>query len=203
MYIPNLCPAHNFVIWSQILKLFHRNDHHIEKTCHAQHLGRYLEGQGHSMTLQQNCVRPITLLLEVWYNNYFTEMITILRQSVTCHILGASLRSRSQHDLAAKLCLAHNFVIWSLILLLFHRNDHHIETMCCAQHLGCFYTLNFVCDITLTLQEIYLPVSKTYSGSITRFKRLLFELLPFVNFHTLFLSRPFLLKYKSYGHETS
>jgi hypothetical protein len=41
--------------------------------------------------------------------------------------------------------------------------------------LGCFYTLNFVCDITLTLQVVYLPVSKTYSGSITRFNRLLLE----------------------------
>ena len=32
---------------------------------HAQHLGRYLEGQGHSVTLKQNCVRPITWLFEV------------------------------------------------------------------------------------------------------------------------------------------
>ena len=32
-------------------KLFHRNDHHIETMCRAQHLGCYLEGQGHSMTL--------------------------------------------------------------------------------------------------------------------------------------------------------
>ena len=32
---------------------------------HVQILGRYLEGQGHSMTLKQNCVRPITLLFEV------------------------------------------------------------------------------------------------------------------------------------------
>ena len=29
------------------------------------HLGRYLEGQGHSMTLKKNRVRPITLLFEV------------------------------------------------------------------------------------------------------------------------------------------
>ena len=29
------------------------------------HLGRYLEGQGHSMTLQQNLVQPITSLFEV------------------------------------------------------------------------------------------------------------------------------------------
>jgi len=30
--------------------------------CRAQHLDRYLEGQGHSMTLQQNRVRPVTYL---------------------------------------------------------------------------------------------------------------------------------------------
>jgi len=77
------CPAHNFVIWSRILQLFHRNDHHIEMRCRAQNLGRYLEGQGHSMTLQQNCVWPITLLFEVRFYNYFTEMITILKWCVT------------------------------------------------------------------------------------------------------------------------
>jgi hypothetical protein len=115
------------VILSRILQLFHRNDHHIGKTCHAQHLGRYLESQGHSMTLQQNRVWPITLLFQVGFYNYFIEMITII-----------------------------------------------IEMTCHAQHLGCFYTLNFVCDITLTLQEVYLQVSKTYSGSITGFNRLLF-----------------------------
>jgi hypothetical protein len=36
-------------------------------------LGRYLEGQGHSMTLQQNRVRPITSLFKVGFYNYFTE----------------------------------------------------------------------------------------------------------------------------------
>jgi len=61
------CPAHNFVIWSRILKLFHRNDHHIETMCHMQDLSGYLEGQGHSMTLQQNRVRPITCFFEVWF----------------------------------------------------------------------------------------------------------------------------------------
>jgi len=44
-------------------------------TCHAQHFGRYLEGQGHSMTLQQKCVRPIILLFEVGFYNYSTERI--------------------------------------------------------------------------------------------------------------------------------
>ena len=51
------------LVWSQISKLLHRNDHHIETTCRAQHLGRYFEGQGHSATLQQSHVRPLTLLL--------------------------------------------------------------------------------------------------------------------------------------------
>jgi hypothetical protein len=46
-----------------ILQLFHRNDH-IETMCRAQHCGRYLEGQGYSMTLEQNRVRPITMLFE-------------------------------------------------------------------------------------------------------------------------------------------
>jgi len=67
--------AHNFIIWDPILKLFHRNDHHIESPCREQYLGRYLEGQGHSMTLQQKRVRPITLLFEVGFYNYLTERI--------------------------------------------------------------------------------------------------------------------------------
>jgi hypothetical protein len=64
----------------------------METMCCAQQLGRYLEGQGHSMTLQQNCVRPITLLFEVGFFNYFTEMITILRRRVAHSILVASLK---------------------------------------------------------------------------------------------------------------
>jgi len=44
-----------------------------------QDFGRYLDGQGHSMTLQQKRVRPIRLLFEVVFYKYFTEMITILR----------------------------------------------------------------------------------------------------------------------------
>jgi len=49
-------PALNFIIWSQISKLFYRNDHHVETTCRTQHLGPYLEGHGHCATLQQNPV---------------------------------------------------------------------------------------------------------------------------------------------------
>jgi len=44
-----------------------------------QDLGRYLEGQCHSINLEQKRVRPITLLFEVGFYNYMTEMITILR----------------------------------------------------------------------------------------------------------------------------
>jgi len=51
----------------KILNLFHRNDHHIETTCRAQHFGRCLEGKGHRMTLQQNRVRLITSLFEVGF----------------------------------------------------------------------------------------------------------------------------------------
>jgi len=46
--------------------------------CSMQDLGRYLEGQGHSMTLQQKRIRPITLF-EVGFYNFLTEMMTILR----------------------------------------------------------------------------------------------------------------------------
>jgi len=41
-------------------------------------LGRYVEAQGHSMTLQQNRVWSKTFIGSHIYN-YFTEMITILR----------------------------------------------------------------------------------------------------------------------------
>jgi len=61
-------------------------------TCRAQHLGRYLEGQGHSMTLQKNRVRPITLLFEVGFRQYFTEMITILRRRVARNIWVPTLK---------------------------------------------------------------------------------------------------------------
>ena len=58
-------PAHNFVILNRILKLFHRNDNYIKTTCREQDLGHYLEDQGHSMNLQHNLVRPLTLFFEV------------------------------------------------------------------------------------------------------------------------------------------
>jgi len=71
---------------SRILQIFLWNDHHIEMTCRAQHFGRSLEGQSHSMTLQQNRVWPITLLFKVRFYNCFTEMITILGWHVASNI---------------------------------------------------------------------------------------------------------------------
>jgi len=59
-YVPNPCPAHNFVIWSPNLKLFHINDHYIETMCRVQICG-------HSMTLQQYRVRLITVLFKVGF----------------------------------------------------------------------------------------------------------------------------------------
>jgi len=97
-----------------------------------QDLGRYLEGQGHSMTLQQNRIRPITLLFEVWFYNYYRN-----DHHIETTFGSIPRRSRSQHDLAAKKsCPAHNIFIWSRILQLFYRNDHHIEMRCRAQHFG-------------------------------------------------------------------
>ena len=59
------------------------------RQCVAQkHLGRYLEGQGYSMTLQQNRVRPITSFFEVGFLKYFTALITILRRHVVNNIWG-------------------------------------------------------------------------------------------------------------------
>jgi len=57
-----------------------------------QNLGRYLEGQGHSMILQQNRVRAITLFFEVGFRKYFTKMITILRQRAVHNIWVATLK---------------------------------------------------------------------------------------------------------------
>ena len=47
--------------------------------CREQHLCSYLEGQGHSMTLQQKRVWSIHLLFEVGFYICLTEIITILR----------------------------------------------------------------------------------------------------------------------------
>jgi hypothetical protein len=112
-------------------------------------------------------------------NSDFTTISQILSlywDNVSCETFWSlPWRSRSQHDFAGKSSPAHNFVIWIRILQLFYKNDHQIEAAWRAQHLGYFNAFNFVFDITLTLKEEYIPLSKTYSGSIIRFKRLLFS----------------------------
>ena len=54
--------------------------------------GRYIESQGHRMTLQQNRVRPITSLFEVGFLNNFTKMITMFRRRVARNIWVATLK---------------------------------------------------------------------------------------------------------------
>jgi len=46
------------------------------------------------MTFQQNSFRPITLLFEVEFYDYFTGMITILRQRVACNTWVATLKAK-------------------------------------------------------------------------------------------------------------
>ena len=105
------CPALKLVFWIQIVKLFHRNDYHIELICHEQHLDRYIEGQGHSMTLQKNHVQTGTLLFGVGFYKCFTEMITILRWCVAYNLWVATLKVKVMAWPFSKSCLAHNFVI--------------------------------------------------------------------------------------------
>jgi hypothetical protein len=81
----------NFIICSQITQLFYRNDHHIETMCCEQHLGRYLEGQGHSITLQQYRVRSITLLFEVGFK-IISQKWSPYWDNVSCNIWVATLK---------------------------------------------------------------------------------------------------------------
>jgi len=134
-----LCPAKNFVIWSRFLQLLHMNDHHIETTCRAQHLGHYLEGQGHSMTLTAKS-RP-THNFVIWsrilkilqkHDHYIETMCPAqhlglyiegqghrpwpcIKIDSTCCMqhLGRYLEVKVTAWPLAKLFTARNFVIWS------------------------------------------------------------------------------------------
>jgi hypothetical protein len=109
------CPVLNFVVWSRILQLFHRNDHHIETMCHTQHLGHYLEWN--VKVTAWPCSKIVFGLLLC----YLKSDITTISQRWSPYWIAVShatfgvlpWRSRSQHDLAALLCLAHNFFIWN------------------------------------------------------------------------------------------
>jgi len=39
--------------------------------------GCYLKGQGHTITLQQNRIQPLTLLFEVGYYNHFWQITSV------------------------------------------------------------------------------------------------------------------------------
>jgi hypothetical protein len=69
------------------------------------------------MTLQQNRFRSITLLFEVGFYTFFTEMITILRRRVARKSVYRSHWVEVQYNL-------------------FHINDRHIETTRRVEHLG-------------------------------------------------------------------
>jgi len=43
----------------------------MKTMCRAHYLDCYLEGQSHSITLQQNRIQLITLLFEVGFYNHF------------------------------------------------------------------------------------------------------------------------------------
>ena len=128
------CPAHIFVTWSLILQIFHRNHHHIETMCHAQHLGRYLEVKVTAWPCSKIVSGPLLCYLKLDFET-ISQKWSPYWGDVSRATFGL-LPWRSNHDLAAKSCPAHNFVIWSRISKLFHRNDHHIEMTCRAQHLG-------------------------------------------------------------------
>ena len=189
-----LCPANNFAIWSQFLQLFHRNDHNIEMTRRAQHLGHYLECQGHSMTLLQNRIRPITLLFEVGFRKYFTEMITILRRCVARNIWDATFEGQGH-----SMTLHQNRVrpITFLFEVGFRKYFTEMITIL-RRRVACniwVTTLNVkvtvwpfrkivsgpkLCYLGRILQLLltnYFSVSNTYSGSITRFRLALVYLI--------------------------
>jgi hypothetical protein len=78
----------HFVTKKWFLNIENAYDHQIKtrQMCCAQHYSCYFESQGHSMTFLHNNVRPITLLFQVRFYNYFKEMITILRRRVADNI---------------------------------------------------------------------------------------------------------------------
>ena len=65
----HMCPAHNLVIWSQISKLFYRNDHHVD------HVSRTTFGSLPSRSLRdiaaKSCPNFLTLLFEGIFSKIF------------------------------------------------------------------------------------------------------------------------------------
>jgi len=105
------CPVHNFVSWSQIFKLFHINDHHIETMCHCNLWVTTLKVKVTAWPCSKSC--PVlnfliwSRILKIYHrNDHHIEAVCC-----TQHFGLLPWRSRSQHDLAAKSYPAYNFVI--------------------------------------------------------------------------------------------
>ena len=62
-------------------------------------LVHYLEGQGHSMTLKQNHVRPITLLFDVGFKTISQKWSPYWDNLLRARFWSLLWRSRSQHTL--------------------------------------------------------------------------------------------------------
>jgi len=85
------CPAHNFVVWSRISKLFYRNDHNVKTTCRVNFWVPTLKVNVTAWPCSKIVSGHLTLLFNVGFRNNFTEMITILRWCVERNIWVATL----------------------------------------------------------------------------------------------------------------
>jgi len=68
---------------------------------HVQHLSHYIEGQGHSITLRQNRVRPITLLFEVGFKKIFHRNDCHIETTCRAQYLGRYLEGQG-HSMTLK-----------------------------------------------------------------------------------------------------
>jgi len=73
-------------------------------------------------------------------------------------------RSRSQHDLSAKSCSAHNLVIWSQISQLFYIIDHHIDTTV-ARTRTLLFAVGFYNYFWQTISLCPIPIRGALPGS--------------------------------------
>ena len=80
-------------------------------------------------------------------------------------------RSRSQHDLSAKSCPAHNLVIWSQISQLFYIIDYHIDSTV-ARTRTLLFAVEFYKYFWQTTSLLYSPIP--IRGALPGSDRLLF-----------------------------
>ena len=119
------------------LIIFRRNDPHIETPCYAQHLVCYLIGQGYSLTLKQNRVRPITSLFEVGLKNHFYRNdphieTTCYTQHLVCYLTGQG------HSMTLKQNLFGPYLSYLKSEFTFYSQKRSTYKDCCVQHLGCY-----------------------------------------------------------------